>query len=444
MKETAYILQQVLATELLAPSVSRLAEILGYQGRTTLYRLREGTASDKAIHEFCKRLKDTLYVSDDSLREMYVTVTNASRLSALMKDEMNTAREGWQRQVLLAFVSRDFDCFSPRFRDEELGALMKLETEDADSFYNMLAWFYVKAVNFDFYTKGLTHRQRCAAMIEPVGRWLMGIYPENSMAEQVALTYSMSDIHNAEAETLWSGVKSFALMLECFANPDILRKTMNKLYKLPGIGSRSYWRGNTDEDTVILMSLNMGELPGSGYYDVYHVKRNGDGCRSVCKLLIMSDEILSLVNTSGKNPQLGVFGYDGERLSFTWEKENDDPTESGNLWHRLPLENSASLRELDRSVSDETLFQATLLAEGIETVEGMEVVEVILSRHWLRIYLKNKTSYKIDRNRVPFLKHVSPDMPIGIYRRIEDGDLYVVWLTLKQTLPLSFFQKDDS
>lgn len=434
------ILQQVLSTELLAPSPGRLAEALGYKGRTTLYRLREGTASDKAIHEFCKRLDSILHTSEDNLKEMAATISNVSRFSALMKREMNMSYVGWQQQVLLAFVSKNFDGFSTRFRDEELGLLMKLEMEDADSFYNMLAYFFVKSTNHNFYTKGLTHSQQCATLIEPIGEWLAEIYPENSAAICMTHIYSKSELYNAEANTLWNAVKSLALVLESFANPDIYRKSVSKLYHLPTVGTRSYWRGDTDENIVILMWLNKGELPGSGYYEVYHIDRRDNSCRNICKMSFMSDEILSLSDVVDNISKLGIFTFDGETLSFNWERDNDDATHSGNHWQLLPLQNSASLRALDRAISDDTLTRSALLAEGWEPIESMEVEDLAISKQKVRLFLKNKSVYTIDRDMAPFLKQVSPDMPVGIFRRVEDGNLFAIWLTLKQVLPLSWFE----
>lgn len=440
MNEIADILHTVLSTELLAPSIGRLAETLGYQGRTTLYRLRDGEASDKAISEFCKRLSDKLFVSDDSLREMAVTISNTSQFSAMMRREMNTSHKEWQLQVLLAFVSKNFQYFSPGFRNGDLGMLMKLEMEDSDAFYCMLAYFYVKSTNFDFYDKSLTHRQQSAALIEPVGEWFMDIYPENSVAERMTHLYSASEIYNAEGSMLWNAVKSLAIVLESFANPDIFRKAVSKLYQLPGIGERSYWRGNTDENIVTLMWLNKGELPGSGYYEVFHVDRRDGSCRNVCRLSIMSDEILSVVDVVETNSKLGCYTFDGEVMTFCWERDNDDATHSGNRWQLLPLKNSASLRAIDRALSDEALIRAALLAEGSELAEEMEIDDVVVSKLQVKICLKNNTTYVIDREDASFLMQVTPDMPISIYRRVADGELFVAWLTLKQTIPLSWFE----
>lgn len=372
---------------------------------------------------------------------MNATIENTARLSALVKHEVDTSVEGWQTQVLLSFVSKDFDIFSTRFRDEELGPLLKLERDDSDSFYRMLAYFYVRATNFNFYVKGLSHAQRSAALIEPIGEMFIKTFRGNNVAERMTHIYSDSEIYNAEVPILWNAVTSFALMLESFANPKAFREYLGNTYLLPGLGQRSYWRGAVDDDTLILMLANSGELPGSGYYDVFHIDRRTARCSAVCKLSFLSDKVLSLVDATSKRYCLGGFEYDGETISYYWEHEYDNPTRSGNLWHLLPLRNSASLRALDKAVSDKELTRTALLSEGSQKVEGMEVTDVIISRSRLQICLENGETYSIDRNTVPFLRQISPDMPVGLFRRIEDGNIYAVWLTLKQTIPLSLFNK---
>lgn len=67
MQTKAQQLTQILGSGLLGPSLSELARQLGYNSRSTLYRISRGNASDNALDAFCQRLQNVFFLSANTL-----------------------------------------------------------------------------------------------------------------------------------------------------------------------------------------------------------------------------------------------------------------------------------------------------------------------------------------------------------------------------------------
>lgn len=162
-------LQTVLATELLAPSMSALVSKLGYSGRNSLYRILKGEAGKASVDNLLNRIETCLNTDVSALLRMEAAIVNASDFNRLVRPEFRQDYTDWQYQAVLAFIIHEYGYFSPDFQNGDLNIILNFERTDPRSFYNMLAWFYIKAIAPKFYDRRLTHRERCAAILEPLG-----------------------------------------------------------------------------------------------------------------------------------------------------------------------------------------------------------------------------------------------------------------------------------
>ncbi len=433
-------LQAILPTQLLAPSWSALATKLGTT-RSLFYRIMEGNTGEAAIQNLLSLLDERLNVSVDSLLRMEAAIQNTSDFTKFIKPEMNLERKEWQYQVILAFVSHNYTHFSPDFRNNTLQNILTFERTYPRAFFNMLAYFYITSCNIKFYKKNKTHKERCAAVIEPLGERFVSIFPSNGLGIAMAYTYSISDILNAESQTLWSLVETISSMLQAFASP--LATTQNDCnYKLlPGISNRSYWKGS-DSDNILLLWLRPGREPATGHYELFNIDPNTGSPKGIASLFLVGEDILSIFIKSTSNSQMGQYCLDDEMLYFAWVDHSDDPMKTGNKWTHLSPANSQSLRELDRSLTDDALIREMSLSEGFDIDFAMQPTDVIISRRELTIVLKDGSRHSIDIDSAPFLRTLTPNETVMVLRQLSDNRVFVIWPQIRQSFPLDHFTLD--
>lgn len=432
-------LKAVLDTQLLAPSWNALAIKLGI-ARSIFYRIEDGKANQSAIQNLLSLLQEHLYISPSSLLQMEAAITNASDFSRFIKPEMNLDSRDWQFKVLLDFIRHDYSHFSPEFRNGILQDIIHLERTDPQAFFNMLAYFYIDSSGIKFYKKNLTHKERCAAVIELLGGRLIDIFPSNGFAAGIALTYSLSDILNAESQTLWSLVGTISSMLQAFASP-LETAAQDCNYKLlPGLSSRSYWKGK-DPSEILLLWLRPGKDPASGHYEVFSIDTLNVTPKGIASVFFLNEELVAAFIKSSKNSQMGQYSFADNLLSFFWQEPKDDPMLTGNKLSLLSLAESQSLREIDRAVSDDALIREMALSEGYDYDFAMQPTDVILSREKLLIILKNGNKYEIEIDFAPFLRKLTPQENIMVCRQLSDGRVFVMWPFIRQSIPLDLFKR---
>lgn len=323
-----------------------------------------------------------------------------------------------------------------------LQQILTLERTDPHAFFNMLALFYILSNDIQFYKeiKKKTHKERCAAVIEPLGERLMSIYPSNGFGAAIAYSYSRSDVYNAESQTLWSLVGTISSMLQAYASPlDTTEQDCNYIL-LPGLSTRSYWKGKHPEKTLLLWQ-RPGKEPATGHYELFSIDNHTHAPKGIASLFLLTDEILSAFIKSSANTQLGHYRLNGDTLLFEWEKPDDDPTKTGNLLTLLSLSNSQSLRELDRSLTDDTLLREMARSEGLDYDFAMQPTDVIVSRKTLTLILKDGSRHSIDIESAPFLSQLTPNEPVMVLRQISDSRIFAVWPQIRQSLPLDHFNQ---
>lgn len=432
-------LQTVLATELLAPSMSALASKLGYSGRNSLYRILKGEAGKASVDNLLNRIETCLNTDVSALLRMEAAIVNASDFNRLVRPEFRQDYPDWQYQAVLTFIIHEYGYFSPDFQNGDLNIILNFERTDPWSFYNMLAWFYIKAIAPKFYDRRLTHRERCAAILEPLGDRLNKIFPGNGLGLSHAYAYSISEIYNAETQNLWSLVESMSAMLAAYASPIATTAKDCRYLLLPGISIRSYWQGS-DPDKVLLLWLRPGREPATGHYELFAIGRKDGALEGLASIFIMNDQIASVFTKRNANTRLTVYTYNkDERLSFEWEDPDADPMQTGNVWTLINPSASQSVRELDHTLTDDVLLREMARSEGFEYDSLRQPKDVILTRNKLMLILNDGSRHSFDIESAPFLRDINPNEPILVCRQHSDAREFAIWPEIRQSIPLDLF-----
>lgn len=434
-------LKIVLSTELLAKSDSELAKRLGYNGRTPIKRIKDDEAGWKCIANFCARLNDELFVSEETLFRMASIVLSTSEFCQLIKGHCDHKDPDFSFKVLLAFISHDFSFFDQEFRDTTLNDILQIERSDPEALYIVLSYFYIKSTHLVFYKGKASHQERCASLLEPLGHRFIELYPENGLAAASVYAYSISKIYSSESQTLWSLLTSMANMLRFFAHPVDTLRTEPDIRRLSGISDRSYWQGK-NPDEVILTWYMSGSRATNGHYEVIKIHRDSGHMEDTASLTFLSDEILSVFSKPDSNSELGVYSWDGNSITFSWEKEDADPTRAGNSWTLLKLDNSQSLRILNRRLDDESIMQEVMRSEGFESDCRLQIADVVISREKYTLEMKTGQRYTLYVSEFPFLRSITPSELVLICHHIKEDTYYAIWPSIKHSIPLYLFTKE--
>ncbi len=440
MENMAEILRIVLPTQLLAGSLADLADKLGYKGRSTLYRIVNGNASERAVAGFCQKLRRMIGIDEESLGVMAAEVVNATRFYQVMKNFMKPKGALTVHEVVEAFVAGKFDVFPEEFRENELNELLSLERTDPDAFYNMLAYFYYKHSDVNYYIKGASHRERCAGVLESLGERFIELYPENGLAATFVYSYSKSDIFNSEFPILGTFIGSLATLLRFFSRPVEVLEAESDIRFLSALHKRDYWAAR-DRASVILTLAVTDINAGSGHYEVFQIDRESRAIGYVGRLHFLSDEILVLSSETTATSKLGYYRFEDRVLTFEWEDPIDDPLSVGNTWTMLDMSRSQSLRQLDRFLTEDRLFAEKLKKQGVRELPEFKIEDVVISRTDLTLKLKNGNRLSIPISMAPFLQKIKPDDLVQILERESDEMVFVFWPKIMHSLPLEFFAK---
>lgn len=323
MEKIEEILQSVLSSQLLAESLGELADKLGYKGRSTLYRIINGDASERAVTGICQKLNDRLFLDEESLGCMNVAIINAAQFGKIVRPYIKPKGPHPTCEVVGAFVSKDFTMFPDDFRHAYLDELLNLERTDPDAFYTMLAYFYYNTSGLDYYVRGESHRERSARILEALGEMFIRRYPENSLGIGFVYSYSKSEVLNGEAPILWSLIKTLATTLRMFGQPiETLERDIRFLSLLD---KREYWEGS-DRDALLLTSAATDFKSGQYRYEIFRIERDSRRIAYVGYFCFLSEEIVSFYSVARSAAMLGVYEFDGQKLCLTWEDPKDDPT----------------------------------------------------------------------------------------------------------------------
>ena len=183
MNDNLEILSTIVRSPMLAPSVVALAKALGYPSRSTLYRVLDGTAGNSAVAGLIDRLLGTFGVGEEAISDMYKAIVWEQELRSYLTDEFKSSPSRRRaHDVVMAFVTRNWEAFTDDFRRRALPALLRRESEQPVMFYSVLGYYYIREKGVNLYNSRRGLFEQCCEIIRPIGEELMEIYPENDAA----------------------------------------------------------------------------------------------------------------------------------------------------------------------------------------------------------------------------------------------------------------------
>lgn len=428
MKESINL---ILRAGMLGASFSAVGRALGYSGRTTLNRLKEGTATDKAVRLFMDRLEARMGLDADDVEDMYIVISNASLLRRHLSRERMAESEGWQLAAVLALAEGDYDGFSNDFNSAFAADLESLREDTPWLFFASLLYFYLTSVHYNFYVKRLNYPEQCQAAFDPVGRALAELYSERPTTRALRNEFVNNSYYRAIDPTLWNFLKCGAVILQRMVDPRAIDVTINSSLLLRGLGGRSYWR-TADSDLFVLLHATESDRPGCGIYNVIIFGRSAPQPREILRLLIHDEATLTVLSPDGRAVKTGYSWRDG-CLRF------DDVVEPlGDVLTLVDMDSAPNLREFDRELTFERLFRLVMQFEGMDPETDDDVEDIVVSRKRLTIRFASGLTVTIDRDRYESLSSVTPDEEAFIATRTSDGVRFVC-ITSGITIPLADF-----
>lgn len=438
MENIEECLNRIVSEGLIGENPTEIAAALALPSRSSVIKIRDKKAGGKAISNFCELLEKRFYIDEGVLNRIWYMFRNTDELRRLVKEYGTSEAKLDAFVVIRNLVAHDYSIFGDNIPEFNLKDLQNLESSGPEAYFTMLAYYYIKYGDANYYVTGKSHRERCATIMEGLGERFIEIYPENGVAGMSAYIYSKSEAFNGETPTLWSLVGSIAMMLQYFATPVNTIETTYDRRLLQGMTGRTYFKGKDDNLVILALAID-GKIPGCGWYDIFKIDRNSGKFEDIAQIYFLSESIMTIRMKPVLSSQMGVYEWDGKTIDFTWVHEGEDPSGLGNKWEKLELANSQSLRELDRSLSDDALRWEMLRSEGLEEVPGYKIADVNISRQRLTIKLENGKEYCVSIEEWPFLRNLKPSEPVEIYREISTGRVFVVWTEVLQSIPLNLF-----
>ena len=86
--------------------------------------------------------------------------------------------------------------------------------------------------------------------------------------------------------------------------------------------------------------------------------------------------------------------------------------QTGNVWTLINPSASQSVRELDRTLTDDVLLREMARSEGFEYDSLRQPKDVILTRNKLMLILNDGSRHSFDIESAPFLRDINPNEPI--------------------------------
>lgn len=426
-------LKVILSTDMLGESVSWLAQNLHYKGRSSIYRIKEGTATLTAVREICSRLHEYQHVSEDDLLRIEATIRNVDYFSQLIRNEMNREHPDWVFQSILPLILDCYDYFSPGFQKEILPTILQLRNDDPTAFFYALAYYYIKNAFPNFYSVASSHQERCRRVAGGLGKKLSEVLPGNRTGFEMAEECGQGFIYDIEAPTKWSVVEHVARIIQTFGDPGTTSIEALTTVLIPQLNERTFWQGNRADKVIVMQAVSTG--PGRGVYLVLSLDCRTMELNPFARFYFYDETSLSIENLDDSSSQLGFYNLSENTLSIEWAQSDDNPTGFGNSWKRIDISNNTALYKFDKTTSMSDLCGLALIKDGWEPFEELRAKDVIISREFIRILFKNETSVEIARSEWPELSKVTADAMVVVLRHIASDTVYISWPTIGLAIP---------
>ena len=445
---------------LFAPSTSALAKRLGYKGKTSLYRIQQGEASDKAVEEAWDKLIDFTSGTEDMLFAAARAVGYCRNFKRAVKTEgkASVATESRHKWVLMGVMKGDGERFSEKFQREVWPEMKDLRREDNEAFWMMMALYYFDEEGAMVYDKDFDLLE----VLNELHQLLQQNY-ENCERPRSSVNniFRKDYIENYSRGCVWDLLLYGGLALMHYAEPDAMTRTI-QAYTLYNLGDDSYWiapetiyKEGARVWHVMEVSID-GGMHGLYYAMELEVGRNKEEFAVVQIIPMLFNESLGTLQMEVTEKRLPLI------VQYEW---NDDCTElhikATKKQHehygipaqlqRIDLDNPQGkdvkiwanvMKWYDKNVPD-NVMQEVYRFDGMEYLSEYDIKNVTIDRHTLTISVEKDgecADYTIDICRYDFLKTLLPSDIIGVVHFKRTDQLSFRWVDKDYIVPMGEFE----
>ena len=445
---------------LFAPSTSALAKRLGYKGKTSLYRIQQEEASDKAIEEAWDKLVAFVGCTEEALFGAARAIGYCRNFKRAVREEGggDSALEDRHQWVLIGVMKGDGERFSEKFQREVWPEMKDLRREDTEAFWMMMALYYFDEEGARVYDKDFN----LLDTLNELHRLLQLNY-ENCERPRgsVSNIFRRESLEAYSRDCVWDLLLYGGLALMHYAEPDALSRTAQS-YNLYNLGDDSYWvapetiyKENARVWHFMELSID-GGMHGLYYAIELGVGRNKEEF-SVIQIIPMlfseSQDSLLMEVTEKRIPLLCKYEWNDGCTELSIKATKAQHTSYGipTQLQRIDLENPQGkdakiwanvMKGYDKNVPDNVL-QAVFLFEGMEYLNEYEIKNVTIDRHSLIIRVEKDDAcadYSIDICQYDYLKTLLPSDIIGVVHLKRTNQLSFRWVDKAYVIPMAEFE----
>lgn len=432
------ILGKIIESNLLAASPSRLAAELGYAGRTTVNRLKNGFAGEEATEDFCKRLNDLIGFTNDDLIWIGSLLECFEDFSAQMTAEFGTLPENTKYKIIFSFISDNYSIFSTEYRDLKLNRWLLMKGHEKEFFFLMLSFFLLSEHTKSFYNKNLSITDRYKSILDPLRKALREKYPKHTIGNTLASRILETPMAKLAFPNFLTCIRIGGVILKGYISVYSEASMHDIMIKIDGLPERSFWDEGENKNEVTFLRFMAVNDKGNGIYEYFTFNFMTGKAENPAQLYFYGDKDFGLFLKKERKLVFGNYNFDDETtlrvILFT-----DRDKKSEYVWKRLSPEKSERVREIDRLFTTGYINNLRYAALGMELSCGVIISEVAVTKTKVILLTPEGARFSIPRDSYPFLKSVTPDMTPLAYRDFDNNGLYIEWEELGCRIALEEF-----
>lgn len=440
MEEKKEILKAIIEHQLLAPSPGELAKLMDLKTKSTLYRILKGTAKNLAISTLCQELDEKLDIDEGAILQMGLVIHDYQYLTTLLKHEPVRKEP---ETVVLSFVSGDYSCFSKQFIENHINEILQYAHEVPEGFFCALFYYYIRKSFDDFYIKNLPYLKQCERVLLPLADKLPQLYPANQFGKDYIKLMLDGKLYTNTNPTLWKCICGGGRMLTNYAMPNVYRQLMSNYVFLPDTDERTYWLTDNPEQIIMTFAppINKNNLR-SGFYLAFSVDLLDDKLNFLGSVGLSADGDVEICVGDNVDYKIGQYKYTNRNLIISLN-DGSNTLGVGNRWRLINIDTIPEIKSLNDKIDDDEILRAIVNGSGFELLPDYGVIDVVVSRNEVSIYLRSGKKLVIPRNAYEFLSSIGPTDRVAVMRKTKDNSKFVAWSDLNYMIPLDEFKVEN-
>lgn len=420
-------LSTILQINFLMPNCSKLATMLGLNGRMILSRMQQGQIGEKAFDHLWGSIKETYKIDED----MLLSIPELWELAEQMAKEV-------KKEQFVHLVQHRHMNEVPKDIRTRLDALYK---EDYLVYSYALALFFAKVSDCD--PNQMKNSLAIVEVVQQVDAELYKHYKEEYTAHKVAMDIMVlsQELHAVG----WFELMHTVGTLICYyTHPLYIGERVAKDFKEMPFGEVSYWvaQDADSEHTTIWLLEQMDE--DSGIYNVLQIEADSGDAIDASQCVFQrwgffreEDTMRCAIPKNTKMLKSAYYEVDWDeeteqlKLDFLKHRSSKKPIMLPKTLVKI-TEDSPWQEWINNNEEDIDDIFSTKICLAFEMVDtDWEVTDVTQSRQSLTIHAQNeqeKKTFTIDMDQYPSLKHITPWDEVDIFRMSDNGKLCAYWL----------------